>query len=142
VTHVTCKLTAKNRDRLRNPTLGNRVWATLVQQLVVLLLQTTEMPFGAWTRVGSRNHVLGVCLDPPRGWDNFGRTHPLPPIRRNSLITCYVAAVDRGSRQLGELSVGQVVNAQVTSVTDDGVLCSLPHAVRGLVTTDHMPGMY
>ena len=28
MTHVTCKLTAKNRDQLRNPTLGNRVWAT------------------------------------------------------------------------------------------------------------------
>jgi len=27
-THVTCSLTAKNRDQLRNPTLGNRVWAT------------------------------------------------------------------------------------------------------------------
>ena len=27
-THVTCRLTAKNRDQLRNPTLGNRVWAT------------------------------------------------------------------------------------------------------------------
>jgi len=24
----TCTLTAKNRDQLRNPTLGNRVWAT------------------------------------------------------------------------------------------------------------------
>ena len=28
MTHVTCKLTAKNRHQLRNPTLGNRVWAT------------------------------------------------------------------------------------------------------------------
>ena len=28
MTHVTCTLTAKNRDQLRNPTLGNRVWAT------------------------------------------------------------------------------------------------------------------
>jgi len=27
-TGVTCRLTAKNRDQLRNPTLGNRVWAT------------------------------------------------------------------------------------------------------------------
>jgi len=27
-THVTCMLTAKNRDQLWNPTLGNRVWAT------------------------------------------------------------------------------------------------------------------
>jgi len=26
---VTCRLTAKNRDLLRNPTLGNRIWATL-----------------------------------------------------------------------------------------------------------------
>ena len=28
MTDVTCRLTAKNRDQLRNPTLGNRVWAT------------------------------------------------------------------------------------------------------------------
>ena len=26
---ITCRLTAKNRDQLRNPTLGNRVWATI-----------------------------------------------------------------------------------------------------------------
>ena len=25
--HITCRLTAKNRDQLRKPTLGNRVWA-------------------------------------------------------------------------------------------------------------------
>jgi len=28
MTHVTCRLTAKNRGQLRNLTLGNRVWAT------------------------------------------------------------------------------------------------------------------
>ena len=28
MTYITCRLTAKNRDQLRNPTLGNRVWAT------------------------------------------------------------------------------------------------------------------
>ena len=28
MTHVACRLTAKNRDQLRNPTLGSRVWAT------------------------------------------------------------------------------------------------------------------
>jgi len=27
MTHVTCRLTAKNRDQRQNPTLGNRVWA-------------------------------------------------------------------------------------------------------------------
>ena len=33
--HVTCRLTAKNRDQPRNPTLANRVWATffLLDQL-------------------------------------------------------------------------------------------------------------
>jgi len=30
MTHVTCRLTVKNRDQLRNPTLGNRVWATFL----------------------------------------------------------------------------------------------------------------
>ena len=29
MTHVTSRLTAKNRDQLRNPTIGNRVWATI-----------------------------------------------------------------------------------------------------------------
>jgi len=28
MTHATCRLTAKNRNQLRNPTVGNRVWAT------------------------------------------------------------------------------------------------------------------
>ena len=28
MTHVTCSMTAKNRDHLRNPTLDNGVWAT------------------------------------------------------------------------------------------------------------------
>jgi len=30
MTHVTCRLTTKNRAQLRNPTLGNRVWATIL----------------------------------------------------------------------------------------------------------------
>jgi len=28
MTHLTCRLIAKNRDQLRNPTLGNRVQAS------------------------------------------------------------------------------------------------------------------
>ena len=30
MTHITCRLTAKNRDQLRNPTLGNRVWVAFI----------------------------------------------------------------------------------------------------------------
>jgi len=36
MTHVTCRLTAKNRDQLRNPTLGSRVWATFTIYLYSL----------------------------------------------------------------------------------------------------------
>jgi len=28
MTYITCRLTAKNRDQLRNPTLSSRVWVT------------------------------------------------------------------------------------------------------------------
>ena len=34
MTRVTCRLTAKNRDHLRNPTLGNRVWATFFYKVL------------------------------------------------------------------------------------------------------------
>ena len=37
MTHVTCRLTAKNWDQLRNPKLGNRVWATFYTLLTYLL---------------------------------------------------------------------------------------------------------
>ena len=36
MTHVTCMLTAKNRDQLRNPTLGNWVWATFYLHVYLL----------------------------------------------------------------------------------------------------------
>ena len=48
--HVTCRLTVKNWDQLRNPMLGNRVWATFtfftplhaaVQGVTLLLLGAT-----------------------------------------------------------------------------------------------------
>ena len=38
MTHVTCRLTAKNRDQLQNPMLGNRVWATFFMLLVYVCL--------------------------------------------------------------------------------------------------------
>jgi len=42
MTHVTCRLTAKNRDQLRNPTLGSRVWATFNVIPVAVLYRTIE----------------------------------------------------------------------------------------------------
>jgi len=42
MTHVTCRLTAKTWDQLRDPTLGNRVWATFFIYLVRLHLARTN----------------------------------------------------------------------------------------------------
>ena len=52
MTLVTCRLTAKNRDQLRNPTLGNRVWATFtfcrfdgaLHDLLVPMFATPAVP--------------------------------------------------------------------------------------------------
>jgi len=40
MTHVTCRLTAKNRDQLRNPTLGNQVWATFFKFTATVSIQS------------------------------------------------------------------------------------------------------
>jgi len=38
MTHVTCRLTANNRDQLQNPMLGNRVWAIFAFFMLLELL--------------------------------------------------------------------------------------------------------
>jgi len=45
VTHVTCRLTAKNRDQLRNPALGNRVWASFT--FLETLTEALDVKFSA-----------------------------------------------------------------------------------------------
>jgi len=42
MTHITCRLTAKNRDQLRNPTLGNRVWTAFTFTPAVWQLWVNE----------------------------------------------------------------------------------------------------
>jgi len=44
MTHVTCRLTAKNRDQLWNPALGNRVWATFT----FFILPTRQCAVKSW----------------------------------------------------------------------------------------------
>ena len=56
MTHVTCRLTAKNRNQLQNPTLGNRVWATfalfsaLYPAIQALLPATTSCLYSCHAR--------------------------------------------------------------------------------------------
>jgi len=65
MTHVTCRLTAKNRDQLRDPTLGNRVWATFT-------FFTTIVVFGADVRRGAN---AGARTAAPR------LRRPVPSVR-------------------------------------------------------------
>jgi len=59
MTHATCRLTAKNRDQLRNPTLGIRVWAiftfyplTIIDTIryILLTIQTLNLLTGILQR--------------------------------------------------------------------------------------------
>jgi len=49
MTHVNCRLTGKNRDQLRNPTLGNRVWATFT--ILAAILEGTWLLPAYWSLV-------------------------------------------------------------------------------------------
>ena len=49
MTYLTCRLTSKHRDQLRNLRLGNRVWATITIKISVTLPHRytgTHMPYG------------------------------------------------------------------------------------------------
>ena len=56
MTHVTCRLTAKNRDLLRNPTLGSQVWATFT--FLCMYVQLT-LPTAFCLTQG---HTMGAAL--------------------------------------------------------------------------------
>ena len=43
--YVTCRLTAKNLDQLRNPALGNRVWATFTFFVLPIILNNVAHCF-------------------------------------------------------------------------------------------------
>ena len=59
MTHDNCRLTAKNRDQLRNPTLGNRVWG--LPFLITELL--TDVRVGVRARLdGDRRALAGGWL--------------------------------------------------------------------------------
>jgi len=67
MTHVTCSLTAKNRDQPRNPTLGNQAWATFFTNWLNTAAYTQSdpqraAPTGAWVK--SAVYVFVRCA----GW--------------------------------------------------------------------------
>ena len=69
MTHVTCRLTAKNRNQLRNPTLGNRVWAAITAHLCFLKLFFIPLSVQAWAYNSSRPAAAGLLLWARRAGD-------------------------------------------------------------------------
>ena len=55
------------------------------------LAELIDVSFGVWTRVGSRNHVLGGGLDPPSGRGNFGGAPCDAAFGQNSLTVCFIS---------------------------------------------------
>ena len=70
MTHVTCRLTAKNRDQLRNPTLGNRVRGTFTFLCTYKILKAGNFifrdvfrPFTFRTTETERNKTRRTALN-------------------------------------------------------------------------------
>jgi len=81
MTHVTCRLTTKNQDQLRNPMLGSQVWATLCLYLIYLLPRDTRThpfngPLYGTTRV-SRYQKGKTNLDFTEARDSEWQWHQL-----------------------------------------------------------------
>ena len=105
MTHITCRLTAKNRDQLRNHTLGNRVWAAFTKSVThgqcearpaVTFPDAGEISYAerhrkhAGDAVQSRWHKIAqarrVSLFPSAicrtSWMRGGATWPVASVRR------------------------------------------------------------
>ena len=69
MTHVTCRLTARNRDQLRNPTLGNQL-VTFMNHSQSLAMRGQTIFW--WHRIDTavaRHHIShGVCWTVQSGW--------------------------------------------------------------------------
>jgi len=71
MTHVTCRLTGKNRDQLWNPTFGNRVWATFtflrvdeaIRQLAVEHMENILNTASVTDDVRTHVHVCVFAVD-------------------------------------------------------------------------------
>ena len=85
MTHVTCRLTAKNRDQLRDPTLGNRVWATFTFTFVALLYR-----------------LLSACLQPLAQWVWTVCPRLLPDSVATATATAYCAWVQHADHSATE----------------------------------------
>jgi len=113
MTHVTCRLTAKYRDQLRDPTLGNRVWATFtflhtagLLRIDRIVLSTVRSSVVSPTSRGSLDVVLVAAFA-----DNIDRT--------SAKVHSAIAAVDVISRHRMQVRYWILTSLYITQMISD-----------------------
>jgi len=92
MTHVTCRLTAKNRDLLQNPTLSNRVWASFftIQNVMiysfVVKAGMSHCSFGDSSIANCPGQLI-VCSEYCQ-WLSIGRCHTCDFVARVCALSC------------------------------------------------------
>jgi len=61
MTHITCRLTAKNWDQLGNSTLGNRVWATFLMYVLRWSSQGAVVKWMPWLATADASCEPAAC---------------------------------------------------------------------------------
>ena len=86
---VTCRLTAKTGDQLRNPTLGNRVWATFtfVQTALYIAYWLDCVCRRVLTRSRWLPSSLVSVLRPADGWATRELSSPVEKVERRRRLT-------------------------------------------------------
>ena len=86
MTHVTCRLTAKNRDRLRNPTLGNRIWAPFRMTMPTMNENTYCVPLIHFRPTALCKSVVTDGIKSLQ-WDDTAAASNLPSSELFSLVS-------------------------------------------------------
>jgi len=119
MTHITCRLTAKNWDQLRNHTLCNRVWATffVLMKRNLCWLWFTVKAWSAWIltwRYDTRHcfnvqSKAGVSqLNLPHGTNSFVCHHQppyMPYVCLSVCVVCWRTVLHRWSTSMSTTTV-------------------------------------
>ena len=100
MTYDTGRLTAKNRDQLRNPALGNRVWATVEVRGFVC----AELNVSGWL---TEVCVGAVQSRPVEGRRSHGAQAGRPPAARPAAGWTQSSAVEAGRPGAGTVEAGR-----------------------------------
>jgi len=130
MTHVNCRPTAKNRDQLRNSTLGNRVWATFTFFNI-----HTRTEFDEWAKNGLSQQTLLFSLPACLGISYSAAWHisfkPVPKIR-DSALHCFCL---RGAENPSHATISRSAFRPHRTHWVDAAYCCWCHTQRGLCWT-------